>query len=117
MNDIGQRRYVADFLRHNGTRDEFGQPTLDVPADWDMFVEGWPCEVQGAKGGEWLRGRQVTATSSHVLYGEFSAVRDVLTTDRLRTQTSTGVVTMGILEVEDKSGEARTMVIDAKRET
>jgi len=108
----GKRRDVAVFEKHNGNVDEYGTPTLTIDSDWDRFVS-WPCEFLGSKGGEFLRGRQVTSQASNTLYGDYSAVRDVTTEMRLKIRK----LTFGLLDVTDAFGDMREMVIDVKRET
>lgn len=71
---IGFRRHRATFQAHNGTVDQYGQPTYDTPSDWDTFFPDWPCELVSTVGGEILRGRMVTEKSTHVLFGNFIAV-------------------------------------------
>lgn len=67
----GMRRYLASFWQHNGSRDPLNQPTYSTATDWEPVISGWPCELIATNGGEVLRGRQVTAETTHVLFGEF----------------------------------------------
>jgi len=108
---VGKRRDSAVFEKHNGNVDDYGMPTYTIDVDWDRVVS-WPCEFLSAKGGEFLRGRQVSAEASHVLYGDFSAVRDVTQDMRIKVRG----LTLGIIDVSDLFGDMREMVIDAKRE-
>ena len=110
---IGNRSHVATFQRHDGTLDEYGQPTYDNPDDWDTIVPLWYCELMGAKGGETVRGRQVTALASYVLYGDWPEVSGVVASDRILVDG----LTLGILDVTDTTGRQMEMVIDAKVET
>ncbi len=74
---IGFRRHRATFLRHNGTVDQYGQPTYNTLSDWDTFFADWPCEFVSTVGGEILRGRMVTEKSTHACFGNFSAVEGI----------------------------------------
>ncbi len=109
---VGQRRDNAVFEKHNGNTDDYGTPTYTIDSDWDRVLS-WPCQFAGAKGGEFLRGRQISAESTHILYGDYSAVRDVSPDMRIKVRG----LTLGILDVTDLFGDMREMVVDAKRET
>ena len=70
--DFFKRRiYQASIQRHNGNQDALGASTYDNPADWDAIVSGWPCELLTTAGGESLRGRTVTASTTHVFTGDY----------------------------------------------
>lgn len=71
---IGFRRHRATFYQHNGTVDDYGQPTYDTASDWVVFFADWPCEFISTVGGEILRGRMVTEKSTHALFGNFAAI-------------------------------------------
>ena len=77
----GKRIHRADFTRFDGTVDSTGQEMRHVPENWDTIVSGWPCEFVTTVGGEILRGRMVTEKSTHVLFGFFSTVESVESTD------------------------------------
>ena len=110
---IGDRNHVATIQRHNGTKDDHGQPTYTTDEDWDTVVSAWFCELLGVKGGEMLRGRQVNAFASYVLYGNWNEVAEVLQSDRILINGQT----LGILDVTDVTGRQMEMVIDAKVQT
>ena len=76
------RRHVARFYYHNGNRDEHNNPTLSRESDWIARPVVFYCEMQGAGGGEKVRGRQVTAVTSHVLFGEARGITTVQAADR-----------------------------------
>lgn len=78
---VGHRRWLATFKRFDGTRDSLGQEMKHVPGNWDVVFQDWPCEFISTVGGQMLRGRMVTEKSTHVLYGHYSAVKDILDTD------------------------------------
>ena len=67
----GFRNYVASFQQHNGNVDDHGTPTYSIDLDWVTVVPEWPVEKVAASGGEILRGRQIAASTTHVLYGEY----------------------------------------------
>jgi hypothetical protein len=71
-----RRIHTAQLQRHNGTQDTLGQPTYETDSDWVTFSE-WPCEIVTASGGERIRGRQVSANTSHVLIGDPYAAKGV----------------------------------------
>jgi hypothetical protein len=75
---IGMRRYRATFWKHDGTMDDYGQPTYQNDANWDQVGGYWPCELITTVGGEIVRGRMTHEKSTHVLYGEFSGVKDTV---------------------------------------
>ena len=76
------RRFVARFYYHNGNRDAHNNPTLSVDADWIKRPVVFFCEMQETAGGEKVRGRQVTASTTHVLFGERRGLLSVKPTDR-----------------------------------
>ena len=109
--NTGKRRDTALIQKHNGNKDTYGQPSLTVEADWETVVR-WPCQFQSTSGGEILRGRQVTAQSTHVLWGDYMAVRNVETTYRIKIRN----LTLGIVDVSDLFGDQKEMSIDCKVE-
>ena len=111
-NKVGYRRYVATFFEHDGSIDTSGQPTFNDPATWTQVVSGWYCEVLAVSGTETLRGRQVTAQTRRVLYGDWSAVASV--TPRMRCKVD-GVVS-DVVAVLDENGDKREMVIQLGEE-
>lgn len=110
--NVGARRHSAVFYRHNGKTDESGLPTYGVAADWSQVGGSWPCEIQTTNGGEVIRGRQVAAETSHILYGDFAAVQTVKPTDRLRA----AGVGLEVVAVIDQHGLRDEMRIECKRE-
>ena len=74
---VGTRTHVAEVRRHNGNRDDYGQPTYSVPSDYSVLISDWPCEFMSTVGGEIVRGMMMTEKSTHVLFGNFAAVEDV----------------------------------------
>lgn len=74
---VGTRTYIAEIRRHNGTRDDYGQPTYSTPSDYTTLISDWPCEFMSTVGGEIVRGKMITEKSTHVLFGNFAAVEGV----------------------------------------
>ena len=79
---IGMRRWNAVFWRHDGTLDDYGQPTYDIDNDWAVTGGTWPLELVSTVGGEVLRGRQVNEKTTHVAFGEFFGTSGIVVTDR-----------------------------------
>jgi hypothetical protein len=71
-----RRIHQATFERHNGNQDATGAPTYNLPTDWRIVMSGWPCEVLTTTGGERMRGRQVSASTTHILVGDFFSAAD-----------------------------------------
>jgi hypothetical protein len=109
---IGNRRHVASFSRHNGNQDQTGAPTYGVDSDWSSIIADWPCEMLTTGGGELLRGRQVTSSTTHVLIGDYYGADHVLATDRVLINGLTLEVVLAI----DPDGDNVEMRIECKRE-
>lgn len=109
----GSRRHQADFEQHDGTIGTHGNPTYKTSGDWDTIVSAWPCELLTTKGGESLRGRQVTADTTHVLFGEYQGATSV-TTDMRAVIDGT---TYDVVSVYDPDGDGREMRVELRIET
>lgn len=109
---VGTRNHKATFFRHNGTTDVSGNPTYSVDADWEQLNQGWPCEMISGTAGETIRGRQVVAETTHLLYGDWAAVKFVEPTDRVQI----GGVRFSITSVSDPGGDRMETRIEIKRE-
>ena len=109
---IGNRQHRATFSQHDGTQGADGNPTFTTSADWDAFVTDWPCEMVAVRGGESLRGRQVAATTTHVLFGEYQGANGILPPMRCVINGNTRQV----VSVMDVTGEQREMRIELKKE-
>lgn len=83
-NRIGKRRYNATFLEFNGKQTETGFPDYTDPTNWVPVVANWPCELIGVGSGETVRGRQVTAETTHVIFGEWFGGEGVKSGHRCR---------------------------------
>jgi len=59
-------RHVVAIQQRNDSPSE-PEPSYDGPP----FIPNWRCAIQEVTGGEVWRGRQVTATATHVLEGWF----------------------------------------------
>ena len=111
-NTVGARQHTAIFTRHNGTVDAAGNPTYSVANDWLPINAGWPCERVAVTGGETLRGRQVTAETTHVLFGWWNSVKDITAADQVQI----AGLTYSIVSVLDADGDNMTARIQCKRE-
>ena len=109
---IGFRRHRATFYRHNGTVDQYGQPSYNTPSDWDVFIADWPCEFVSTVGGEILRGRMVTEKSTHACFGNFIAVEGLDTEMRAVINGKN----YGITSVSDPEGIRMEMRVELRLE-
>lgn len=110
----GKRRYTATFSQHNGKRDSHGNPTVDIPTDWTPVLAGWPCEKLTTRGGETVRGKQVTAQTTHVLFGEFFGANGVNAEMRVMIP---GEPNMSVVAAYDPEGTQTEIRIEAKVES
>ena len=110
--NIGHRRHVAEFSQHDGTVDGVNQPTYDTAGDWDVQVSAWPCEAITTGGDERIRGRQTTAETRVVLFGEYYGASAVTTDMRCVLNGNT----YGVAAVYDQDGEEREMRIELRLE-
>ncbi len=109
---VGYRIHSATFQRHNGNVDGNGTPTYNLPNDWAATAGPWPCELVTATGGEVLRGKQVSARTTHVAFGERFGSQTVTTMDRAVI----GGESYGIVAVIDSDGMNRESRIELRRE-
>lgn len=109
---VGWRRHRATFQVHNGTVDQYGQPTYNTPSDWDTFFADWPCEFISTVGGEILRGRMVTEKSTHACFGNFPAVEGLNTEMRAIINGAN----YGITSVSDPEGIRTEMRVELRLE-
>ena len=109
---VGFLRHRASFLRHNGTLDSHGQPTYNTPSDWEVFFEDWPCEFVSTVGGEILRGRQVTAKSTHAMFGNYIAVEGI----DAKMKVEKDGLTYGITSFSDPEGIRTEMRVELRLE-
>ena len=105
------RIHVATIEQHNGNQDELGHPTYTNDADWRIVVPRWPCELLTASGGERLRGRGLSASTTHVFIGEWAAVQNVTPDMRLNV----GGKIYNITAVYEPDGLNREMRIEARQ--
>lgn len=98
-NRIGTRNHSATFERHNGESDAAGNPNY-ADQNWSPIRAGWPCEFTATSGSEDTRGRQVTAETTHVIYGEYFGATDVTPLDRCKVNGET----FGIVDIDDADG-------------
>lgn len=110
--NIGHRRHVATFSQHDGTTDDLGQPTYDTSGDWDVVVSDWFCEMVTTGGDERIRGRQTTADTRVVLFGEYYGASSVTTDMRCVLNGKT----YGVAAVYDQDGEERELRVELRLE-
>lgn len=118
MIEPGDMRHRCTFEQHDGTLDGAGQPTYTTAGDWDPIISDWPCKLQSTAGGERIRGRQVTAETTHVLFGHFSFAQTATADMRaVVTSSTTGVATTyQVVSVLDMDGEGRELRVELRRE-
>ena len=109
---IGYRRYTATAKQHNGKQDEAGQPTYGTESDWTPIVSGWPVELIGVTGGERIRGRQVAAEATHVIYGEYYGGQGITPEARCVVDGRT----FNVVNVLDMDGDHRELRVELKAE-
>ena len=109
---IGSRRYRATVSQHDGTQDSHGTPTYGTSGDWDAVVTNWPCEVLAVRGGETVRGRQVAANTTHVLYGEYHGGASI--TPEMKCVING--TTYQIVSALDMDGQRREIRVELQRE-
>ena len=97
---IGTRNHSAIFERHNGAVDAAGNPTYHIDTDWTPIQSAWPVEFTATSGSEDARGRQVTAETTHVIYGEYYGAGDVTPLDRCKING----LAFGIVSINDPDG-------------
>ena len=108
---IGNRTHTALFKRHDGSTDDYGNPTYDVSGDWDDVVTDWPCELISTVGSEIIRGKMTMEKSTHVLYGFFSAVSSV----DVKCKCYIDGEEYGITSVFDPDGRRMEMRVEVRR--
>lgn len=109
---IGNRRHSLDAKQHDGTTDSLGTPTYHVAGDWDTVTSGWPVEMLVVSGGETLRGRQVTAQTTHVFYGEYYGGKDIEADMKVVVEN----VEYDVVTAYDPWGDRQEFRVEAKRE-
>lgn len=70
---VGYRNHTATFNSPVKTLDSIGQEEIT----WTLSVQGWYCELLTVSSGEVVRGRQTRTNTTKVLFGNYSAVKDV----------------------------------------
>ena len=111
----GNRDRLARFTRHNGkTHPDSGLPTYDVESDWEDVLTRYPCEKLTARGGEVLRGRQVTDQTVCVLWGDYWAPHRKKVDVDCRCEVDG--VRYGVNAVYDQDGERFEMRVELKLE-
>lgn len=101
----------ATFSVHNGNQDEHGNPTYPVDKDWERTAINWPCQLLTVAGGEGPRGRQVSASTTHILKGEYHGAAGV--TPEMRCEISGAV--FYVVNAIDRDGLRREMEVEVKQ--
>lgn len=109
---LGNRRHFATAYQHNGTLNQHGMPAYDDSTAWNRVVTRWPCELLTANGGETIRGRQVTATTTHVLIGEYFGGNGIKPEHRVEVNGQTYAVVAGY----DADGDNREYRVEMRLE-
>lgn len=108
----GARTKVAAFQQHSGTVDDYGTPTYTNDDDWSTVVAAWPAEQVGVRGGEVIRGRQVAAVTTDVLFGEYYGGSLIASDMRCVLN---GVIYQ-VVSAVDTEGMNRELRVELKRE-
>lgn len=109
---IGNRRHRADIYQHDGSVDGFGQPDKHEAGSWTEYIADWPCEIITASGGESIRGRQVSETTTHVFFGEYFGATGITSKMKIIVDSQT----YAINSVYDPAGDSREMRVEGKIE-
>ena len=112
------RRHRATAKQHNGNVDAHGTPTYTTSVDWTEVVTEWPCEMRVVSGGEVIRGKQVAAETSHVLFGEFhggKAIQPQMKVEVYDPATSS-TIEYGVVSSYDMDGDSRELRVELRRE-
>ena len=114
---ISTRRHRATAKLHNGNADSHGTPTYTSSVDWTEVVTAWPCELLSVAGGEAIRGRQVAAETSHILFGEFHGGKSITPDCKVEVAGTDGqIVTYGVVTAYDMDGDNREYRVELTRE-
>lgn len=109
----GKRRHRASVAQHNGNQDGHGNPTYSVAQDWNEdIITDYPVELLTVRGGEQLRGGQVTGETTHVMYGEFWGGQEIAPDMRVTIEG----VTYSVISSFDPEGTGREKRTDLKRQ-
>ena len=111
ISEGGRRNHHVRFKKHVGTVDELGQPTLPNEYDWQIVIPSWFASLRSASGGEPIRGRQVTAQTTHVLIGEYYGAKDA-TADMLALVDG---IEYEVLAVYDPDGLNQEIRVELRR--
>lgn len=112
MKPRGTFRHFATFKKHDGSKDNAGNPTLPTDADWTNVVANVPCSFEPVSGNERTRGTQVVAETSHILVCDYKVGENI--TPQMKAVISGNHY--GITAVNDPTGLGRDMEIQLRRE-
>jgi SPP1 family predicted phage head-tail adaptor len=105
---IGSRRHRATFSSYTEEQDYHGNPNYAA----ETFREDVPVEMLSTSGGERIRGRQVTAETTHVMYSDYYNLEGVTA----QMQALVGGVLYHVVSVLDMDGDRREIRVELKRE-
>lgn len=108
----GARRHLAHVRKHNGELDAHGNPDYADAGNWDTVIPDWPVELITTTGGETVRGKQVTAQTTHVFYGEYQGGSGVKADMRVEVDG----IQYSVVSALDLDGDRREIRVEAKRE-
>ena len=109
---IGRRRNRATVTQHPGTEvDEHGQPTYTEPGDYDTIVSNWPVEIITTGGSEVLQGRQITAATTHVIFGGFEGGSSITSDMKITIDGAE----YDVIAAYDPDGDRKEIRVEAKR--
>lgn len=110
----GKRRHVARVEKHDGPGmyDEHGTPTFTDDGDWQVVIPDWYCELKAVRGGEVIRGRQVSDTTTHVMFGNYYPADKITPDMRVRIGNSI----YNVVAAYDLDGDSREMRVETKSE-
>ena len=109
----GKRRHRASVIEHNGNQDDHGGYTFADPEDYQTIVTGYPVELITTGGDERVRGRQLIAETTHVMYGEYHGGKSITSEMKVKIEG----VTYEVIAAYDPQGDKREMRVEMKRES
>lgn len=112
-NRAGQRRYVADVQKHNGTV-RAGEQTFGTDPDWPTILPNLPVSFQDVGGGETVRGRQMEANTTGLVTAAWSpAVRAITPAMRLVIE-GRKLEIVNVMDLDGKNREITMQVAETK---
>lgn len=109
----GYRNHIARFDEYAGDADIHGQPQYTDSTQWDTVLRQWPAELIPTTGGETIRGRQVTAQTTHVLFGSYHGAEMLTAEMRCVLEGKT----YGVVRVSNEEGRQQEIRVELKWES